>query len=224
MKWFTGAMAMTVAGSLAVANSVSAQGVTGTPYLSNVTIGSVGTYSQWNDANTTLSSTPTGLEIANTGNDEGGALYFTIAGGQLTTMNASDNTAVVTVNVNGGDAADYVWDGVNVLLNDSDGNTATFDSVYSGDGNGGNPANVTWTSSGFTEYLTLSGAFLTAIQSGTDQITEATFGFYPATLETPGGNYDMTLSSINLEATPEPAPMALAGMGAACLMFLRRRK
>ena len=142
MKWFTGAL--TVAGSLAVVNSVNAQAITGTPYLSNINPSSItDIYTDWNDANTTISSTATGLEIANIGNTEGGGFYYQLASGQPTTMNASDNMAVVTVNVNGGDAADFVWGGVTVILNDSDGNSDSFSGIYSGYGNSGNPANVT---------------------------------------------------------------------------------
>jgi len=38
------------------------------------------------------------------------------------------------------------------------------------------------------------------------------------------GNYDITFNSLTLTPAPEPATLALAGLGAAGLLAFRRRK
>ncbi len=221
---------MMVTAGLVIANLAQAQYVTGTQYLSNIDPSTLSTgpnavYPNWNDANTTITSLATGLEVANVGNAEGGALYYALSPSQVQTLNVNDAFATLTLTVNGGNQADYVWNGLTLILNDSEGNSQTFN-TYSGDGNPGNPAGVIWSGNTLTENLSLNSTMLTAIQGGSDSITSITLGFYPATLSTPGGTYDITYNSIDLSSTavPEPAPLALAGLGASCLWFLRRRK
>ena len=227
--WLTTAMMVTT--SLVIANLAQAQSVTGTQYLSNIDPSTLTTapnavYGNWTDANTTISSIATGLEVANVGNGSGspetGALYYQLSPSQLQTLSANDAFATFTITVNGGDQADYVWGGMTLILNDSKSNSQTYN-IYSGDGNPGNPSTVNWSGNTLTETLPLDSTLLTDIQAGNDSINGITLGFYPATLTTPGNAYDITFNSLAL-SVPEPAPLTLAGLGASCLWFLRRRK
>ena len=208
--------------SLLIANSAPAQSITGTQYLS---VNPTAIYPSWNDANTTITSISTGLEVANIGDAEGGALYYALAPSQIQTLNENDAIATLTVTINGGNQSGYVWGGMTLILDDSAGNSQSFN-VYSGDGNPGNPSYVTWSGNTLTENLSLDSTLLADIQAGGDSINGITLGYYPATLTTPGGTYDITYNSIDLSpaAVPEPAPLALTGLGAFGFWLLRRRK
>jgi len=221
MKWFTGALA--VAGGLAVANSVSAQSVVNLSTINPSTLNTSpnALYASW--ASGTFTSQPTGLEVASTGY---GSDYYVIP--TPVTLNVNDTIATLTLTINSyggatGATASGIYVGLPFILGDNSGSTTL--GGYSGPGNAGTDPGASWNGNVVTLTQELSSAEITAIQAGDDAI-------YTIGLETdPTGAaatdpYDITFNSLVLSpaATPEPAPMALAGMGAVCLMFLRRRK
>jgi hypothetical protein len=220
LKWFTGVLA--VAGGLAVANSVSAQSVVNLSTInpSTLDVSPNALYPSWNAA--TITSQLTGLEVAATGY---GSLYYVIP--TPVTLNANDTLATLTLTINSyggatGATASSIYIGLPFILGDNSGSTTL--GGYSGPGNAGNDPGASWNGNVVTLTQELSSPEITAIQAGDDAIYTIGLETDPASAET--DPYDITFNSLVLSpaATPEPAPMALAGMGAACLMFLRRRK
>jgi hypothetical protein len=222
-KWLAAVLA--VAGGLAMVSSVQAQDyVTGTPYLSNMDPSTFNTapnatYANWN-GNALFNSTPTGLEVESTGY---GSMYYVVPAGQVQTLNTADTQATLTFTVNSPAASDYVWVGTPFILNDNSG--AGNYGGYSGSGNGGNPSTVTWNGNVVTWTVPLTAGQLAAVQAGGDAIYSFNLQMDPAVLN--GSSiYDMTFNSLVLSPAPAPEPttLALAGLGAAGLLVLRRRK
>jgi hypothetical protein len=203
-KWF--ATVLAVASVLIIANSVQAQSVTGTPYLSNVTPTSLDGY--WNTPLATITSTATGLEIsAPGGSGSFSQLYYAIPAGQQTTLNPLDTQVTFNFTWNSGNAVA----GVNVLfaLDDSMGGTVYYGTGY----------NVP--TPGLNSYtFNLLNPNLANVGSGA-LINGLNFQIDPANVS---GNYDITFNSLTLSPAPEPATLALVGLGAAGLLAFRRRK
>jgi hypothetical protein len=219
------AAAVAAASLLAVA-SAQAQAVTGTPYLSNVDPSTLNnspnaTYAGWNGGGATITSLPTGLEVASGGY---GSMYYVIPSGEVQTLNANDTMATLTFTVNSPAAANMVWVEAGFYLNDNSGSQAF--QPYSGYGNGGNPAGVTWNGNVVTETESLTPAEITAIQAGNDAIYSFNLEFNPAVIANGPPVYDLTFNSLVLSApsVPEPATFALAGLGGAAMLLFRRRK
>jgi hypothetical protein len=221
-KWFAAALA--VAGSLAIANSVRAQAVTGTPYLSNMNPSTLNTgpnalYGNWPSA--IFTSLPTGLEVKAANVGGGGSLYYVVPSASVQTLNPLDTEAVFTFTVNDNPAA-YIWVGTRFVLNDNAG-AAWYDNPgYSGYGNGGNPSDVVWNGNVVKWTVPLSAAQLTAVQAGNDAIYAFNLVVDPAVLA--AGSSDITFNSLVLQPVPEPASLGLVGLGVAGLLAFRRRQ
>lgn len=211
-----------LAGSIGLVASVQAQPVTGTPYLSNVSLTTLQTppsalYAGWSSG-AGISSTPTGLNVQSSGY---GSLYYVLPGDQVQTMNPSSTYAQFVFTV-GGNAADYNWIGTPFRLN-SDSGSYLYGGLYSGSGNPGNPSTVTWNGNTATWTVPLQPAQLTAVQGGAEHIYSIGIEFDPASLINGRTSYDVTFNSLALvSAVPEPTTFALAGAGLLLMAFRRR--
>jgi hypothetical protein len=205
-KWI--ATLLAVAGSLAIANSVQAQSVTGTPYMSNINPADPSYTGYWSTPATTINSTSTGLEfIAPGGGGSFSTMYYAIPAGQQTTLNTADTQVTFDFNWNSGNAVA----GVNVLfaLDDSLGGSDYYGTGY----------NVP--TPGLNSYtFNLQAANLANVAAGA-VINGINFQIDPANVS---GNYDITYGSLTLSPAPEPTTLALVGLGAASLVAFRRRK
>jgi hypothetical protein len=204
-KWIVAALA--VATGLAIANSVQAQGVTGTPYLSNINAAAPSYTGYWATPLTTITSTPTGLEFnAPGGSGSFSTMYYAIPAGQQTPLNPLDTQVTFKFNWNSGNAVA----GVNVLfaLDDSLGGVNYYGTGY----NVPSPGLNTYT-------FNLQPANQAAVTGG-GVINGLNFQIDPANVS---GNYDITYSSLTLSQVPEPATLALFGLGAVGLLAFRRR-
>jgi PEP-CTERM motif len=225
-KWLASALA--VASVLVVANSAQAQYVTGDQFLDNVTV-------DGGETGVTVTDGPNGLEIvapAGTGYEFGNI--------DLTTQQqpagtfAGDTKVIFTYTINSPTptpTGDWSWTGITILLAANGGS----DERYPGSGydspfltygfpNGQGVAN---TDPGYsynpanqqvTQVANLDATTLAGIASGT--ITQIQLSFDP-TSTLPNG-YDITFNSIEL--VPEPATLALIGLGLAGLLVVRRHK
>ena len=211
---------MAVAG-LAIAGSTQAQPVTGTSYLSNMDPGTFNTapsalYPSWDSA--TFSDGPNGLEVQASGY---GSMYYVIPSGDVQyPLNVNDTVAVLTLTFNSGAEVPPSWVGVQFLFNDNAGATPNLGG-YGGSGNPGNPSNWLWNGNQLTITAPIPAAQITAIQTGNDAVYTFNLGIDPANLGSP---YDITFNSLVLSPVPEPATVALLGLGAAGLLIFRRRK
>ncbi len=207
-KWFAAALA--VASALTIANSVQAQTVTGTPYLSNINPTDPSYSGYWSTPLATVTSTATGLEInAPGGSGSFSTLYYGIPVGQQTALNPLDTMVTFNFALNSGIQAG----GVNVIfaLDDSKGGVDYYLPSP------GYPA----LSPGLNSYtFNLQADNLANVGAGA-VINGINFQIDPANIS---GNYDITFNSLTLTPTPEPATLALVGLGAAGLLAVRRRK
>lgn len=222
-KWL--ATAIAVVGGLAISSSAQAQAVTGTPYLSNIDPSTLNTapsatYANWNTANyagVVFTSQSTGLEVSSGGY---GSLYYVIPAGEVQTLNTADTIATLTFTVNSPSVADVSWIGTPFVLNDNSG--AVTLGGYSASGNAGSDPGTTWNGNVVTETEALSAGEIAAIQAGTDAIYSFNLEVDPAGVTPP--IYDITFNSLVLSPVPEPATLALVGLGVAGLLAFRRRK
>ena len=206
-KQFVAAFA--VAGTLAVAGSAMAQGVTGQPNLSNIDPANAQFFNLWQTPPATVTQTGTGLEI----NTIGGPgtfsdSYYALPSNQILANNALWSNVVFSYIWNSGNAVG----GVNVLFSLDDTGAGGAADYYA---------------TGYVIPQPGLNSFSFALQSGNlaDFQAGQTVGGINFQID-PGnvsGNYDITYSSIVLE-TPEPTTFALAGLGAACLVIFRKRK
>lgn len=213
-------LAFVVAAGLALAGSIQAQPVTGTPYLSNIDPVTLNTppsalYASWyGDPN--IFSTPTGLEIQASGYGSG---YYVLPGNQVQTINASATEVQLSFTV-AGNAADYNWVGTPFILNDDSG-SYTYGG-YSGSGNPGNPSTVSWSGNTATWTLPIQSGELAAIAGGNDHVYSFNLEFDPATLINGRTSYDVTFNSLTFITVPEPVSITLLGLGAAALLLRRQ--
>jgi PEP-CTERM motif len=219
-KWF--ATALAVAGGLMIANLAQAQGVTGTPYLSNMDPSTLNTspsalYPSWDTA--TITSQATGLEVNATNY---GSLYYVIPNADVQTLNVNDTIATLTLTIND-NVANYLYVGIPFILGDNSGSTSY--GGYSGPGNPGTDPGAVWSGNTVTITESLSPTQVAAIQAGNDAIYSFNLEFDPASMAGPP-IYDITFNSLVLSPgpVPEPTTLALAGLGAIGLLAFRRRK
>jgi hypothetical protein len=220
-KWLGIAFAM--AGGLAVVSSAQAQAVTGDAYLDNMVPSTLNTapnatYAGWSGA--TFTSTPTGLEVSATGY---GSLYYVVPGAEVQTLNVNDTVATLTWTVNSPSVSDINWIGTPFILNDNSG--AVTLGGYSASGNPGSDPGTTWNGNVVTETESLSAGEIAAIQAGGDAIYSFNLEVDPASFVGPP-SYNITFNSLVLSPTPvpEPATLALVGLGVTGLLAFRRRK
>jgi hypothetical protein len=211
--------ALLLAAGVALVSTTQAQPVTGTPYLSNVSVADLltppsATYAGWAGA-AGISQTATGINVQNSGY---GSLYYVLPPAQVQTMSPLATQIRLTLTV-GGDPAAYNWVGTPFTVNADSGSWSY--GGYSGSGNPGNPASVTWSGNTMTWEQPLAAGHLTGVQTGTDHIYSFTLQFDPAVAPS---SYDITFNSLELLPVPEPASIGLAGLGIATLLVIRRRK
>src|ERR1017187_2277552 len=205
-KWFAAVLA--VASGLVIVSSAQAQPVTGTPYLSNIPAVGPSYGGLWSTPLATITSTPTGLEFnAPGGSGSFSQLYYPLPLGQQTPLNPLDTKVTFDFTWNSGNAVA----GVNVLfaLDDSLGGVDYYGTGY------------VVPTPGLNSYtFTLQSPNLANVGAGAI-INGMNFQIDPANVS---GNYDITYNSIVLSPVPEPATLALVGLGAAGLLAFRRRK
>ena len=198
-----------LAGGLAMAGTAQAQGVTGTQYLSNIDPANVQFFGLWTTPPATVTQTATGLEI----NTIGGpgtfsTSYYALPEDQIQDNNPLWSQVTFSYIWNSGDAVG----GVNVIFSlDDSGAGGAADYYQTG--------YVVPQLGVNTFTFALQPGNLTDYQAG-QTVDGLNFQIDPANVS---GNYDITYSSITLQ-TPEPSTFALAGLGAACLAFFRRRR
>jgi hypothetical protein len=205
-KWFAAVLA--VASGLVMVNSAQAQAITGTPYLSNIPAVGPSYGGLWATPLATITSTATGLEFnAPGGTGSFSTMYYPIPLGDQTALNLLDTKVTFDFTWNSGDAVG----GVNVLfaLGDSLGGVDYYGTGY------------VVPTPGLNSYtFTLQSPNLANVGAGAI-INGMNFQIDPANVS---GNYDITYNSIVLSPVPEPATLALVGLGAAGLLAFRRRK
>jgi len=222
-KWFMTALA--VASGLAMASSAQAQYMTGGQYLQYDPGTPPSPYGGWGPA--TFLNTPTGIEVDGAiGSGNYGGNYFVVPIPDVTALNAADTQIVLTLTLNG-DPTQFNWlSPGQLVLNDNNAPTAGpffYNMPYFGYNNPGNPANVSFNGATATVTVPITGGLLSNIQAGGDHIYSFSLDTDPPGIAaTP---YSETFNSIQFEPAPvpEPATMALAGLGAAGLLAFRRR-
>lgn len=206
VNWF--ATTLVLASGLGMAVSARGQGITGTPYLSNINPTNVGFFQVWATPAATITQTPSGLEInAPGGTGSFSSSYYALPANQIQPNNPFARNVTFSYIWNSGNAVA----GVNVLfsLDDSNGGSA----VYYGTG-------YIVPSLGVNTFtFPLQAANLADFAAG-DVVNGINFQIDPANVS---GNYDITYRSITLSPVPEPTMAALAGLGFAGLWIVRRR-
>jgi hypothetical protein len=206
-KWLAAAVA--AVSSLAMVTSVQAQYVTGQQYLSNISPGDTFPSGNWTVAG--MSDIATGLQItAAGGSGSFSTLYYPLPAGQVTPLNPADNAVKFTWTWDSGNAVA----GINVLfaLDDANGGVDYYDAI--------SPAYSITPTPGTTYSITLPlQAPNQANIAGGFPINGLNFQIDPANVN---GDYTITFNSIEL--VPEPASLALLGLGVAGLLVFRRRQ
>ena len=191
-----------------ITSSAQAQSITGTSNLGDIdtTFLNANAFGTW--AAATFTDTPTGLEVSVPAVGYSG-VFYSIPVAQQTSLSPLDNQ--VTFNFTFNSPAGPYAGGVNVqfALDDSMGGSVIYSTGY-------NPY-----SAGSMNSVTmpLTGANLSNIAAGA-LINGVSFFIDPANI---GGAYDITENSLTLSPAPEPATLALVGLGAASLLVFRRR-
>ncbi len=205
-KWFAAVLA--VASGLVMVNSAQAQPITGTPYLSNIPAVGPSYGGLWATPLATITSTATGLEFnAPGGTGSFSQMYYPIPLGDQTLLNLLDTQVTFDFTWNSGIAVG----GVNVLfaLGDSLGGVDYYGTGYVVPTPGLN--SYTFALQAPNQANVAAGAIINGMN----------FQIDPANVS---GNYDITFNSLVLSPVPEPATLALVGLGAAGLLAFRRRK
>jgi hypothetical protein len=219
-KWHVVTLAL--ACGLSAIYSTQAQTIS----LSGIDVTSQGGYGGWLtatfDSGASVGSAGTaGVQVVAPVGGGFGGTYLDLGGG-ATLINADSTRVTLTFTVNG-TASDYNWMGVPLDLNDGTGN-GSYPGVYSGSGNPGNPANAVWNGNTASITYALNPAEISAIQGGNDWLYGFNIGVDPAVIS--AANLDITFNSLTFSAAPvpEPATVALIGLGVSGLLVFRRRK
>lgn len=220
------AAVMTISAGLMMTHSAQAQLIP----LSGVSASETASqaYDGWGAAAsspTTFASGPSvgsagtgGVEVQSSSGNGFGGSYFDLGSG-ATLLNPGDTQVTLTFTVNG-TASQYIWIGVPLNLNDGSANEG-WGGVYSGSGNGGNPANAVWNGNTASITYALNSAEITAIKGGSDTLYGFNTGVDPAVAP---ANYDITFNSLDFSPVPEPSTLAYSAFGAASILLFRRRK
>jgi hypothetical protein len=203
------ATALALASGLALAGSAQAQGITGTPYLSNINPADASFTGYWATPLTTVSSTATGMEFVSAGGSGSfSTMYYGIPVANQVPTSPLDAQVTFKFTWNSGNAVG----GVNVLfaLDDSLGGVNYYGTTYN---------NLFVPGTQYTYTFPLQAANLANIQAGA-VIAGMNFQIDPANVS---GNYDITYNSLVVTPIPEPTMAALAGLGLAGLWIVRRR-
>jgi hypothetical protein len=203
------ATALALASGLALAGSAQAQGITGTPYLSNIPAIGPSYSGYWSTPLATITSTPTGMEFnAPGGSGSFSTMYYPIPLANQVPTSPLDAQVTFKFTWNSGNAVG----GVNVLfaLDDSMGGVDYYGTTY---------ANLFVPGTTYTYTFPLQAPNLANIQAGA-VINGMNFQIDPANVS---GNYDITYNSLVVSPVPEPTMAALAGLGLASLWIARRR-
>lgn len=218
-KWFAAVLAM--ACGLAATGSAQAQNIP----LSGVDVSSQGGYGGWLTASFASGSSvgsagTAGVQVIAPVSGGFGGTYINL-GGSGVPINANSTQFTLTFTVNG-TASDYNWIGVPFDPNDTSGVEY---STYSGSGNPGNPPNAVWNGNTASLTYAIDPTELAIIQGGSAVLYGFNIGVNPAVVNNVSTT-DITFNSLTFSPAPvpEPATLALTGLGLASLLAFRRRK
>lgn len=202
--------ACAAAAGLILAGEAQAQYVTGQQYLSNIDPNSVSPSGNW--AASGMVDTATGLQITAAGGPGSfSTLYYALPTGQVTPLNPADSEVQFTWTWNSGNAVA----GINILfaLDDANGGVDYYN-VY--------PSYNVVPTAGTTYSVTMAlESPNQANIAGGFPVNGLNFQIDPANVN---GDYTFTLNSIDIVPAPEPASLALLGLGLAGIAAFRRAK